>query len=50
LGDAASLCPLYHHRAGGLGLEDEIFDFSPAAVLFGELDAKLPAVIRGSQE
>lgn len=29
------------------GLEDETFDFSAAVVLFGELDAKLPAVIRG---
>ena len=29
------------------GLEDESFDFSAAVVLFGELDAKLPAVIGG---
>lgn len=31
----------------GLGMEDEAFDFSAAVILFGELDAKLPAVIRG---
>lgn len=35
--------------AGGIGLEDEAFDFSAAVVLFGELDAKLPAVIRGAE-
>lgn len=34
-------------QGGGLGLEDEAFDFSAAVVLFGELDAKLPAIIRG---
>ena len=35
-------------QTGGLGLEEKTFDFSAAVVLFGELDAKLPAVIRGS--
>ena len=34
-------------QSGGLGLEDEAFDFSAVVVLFGELDAKLPTVIRG---
>lgn len=34
-------------RTGALGMQDEEFDFSSAVVLFGELDAKLPAVIRG---
>jgi type III restriction enzyme len=37
-------------QSGGLGLEDETFDFSAAVVLFGELDAKLPAVIRGVEQ
>jgi type III restriction enzyme len=32
---------------GALGMVEEAFDFSAAVVLFGELDAKLPAVIRG---
>jgi type III restriction enzyme len=36
-------------RGGGLGLEDQAFDFSAAVVLFGELNAKLPAVIRGAE-
>ena len=34
-------------QTGDLGLEEQSFDFSAAVVLFGELDAKLPAVIRG---
>lgn len=29
------------------GMEDKAFDFSAAVVLFGEIDAKLPSVIRG---
>lgn len=36
-------------QSGGLGLEEQVFDFSAAVVLFGELDAKLPAVIRGGR-
>jgi type III restriction enzyme len=34
-------------QSGSLGMEEGAFDFSAAVVLFGELDAKLPAVIRG---
>lgn len=34
-------------QGGGIGLEDEAFDFNGAVVLFSELDAKLPIVIRG---
>ena len=34
-------------RTGALGMAEEAFDFSAAVVLFGELDANLPAVIRG---
>lgn len=34
-------------QGGSLGLEDQAFDFNAAVVLFGEIDAKLPAVIRG---
>ena len=34
-------------RTGALGMVEEAFDFSAAVVLFGELDARLPAVIRG---
>lgn len=37
-------------QRGSLELEDEAFDFSAAVVLFGELDAKLPAVISGKME
>jgi type III restriction enzyme len=37
-------------QADGLGLQEESFDFSAAVVLFGELDAKLPAVIRGGEQ
>lgn len=37
-------------QTGGLGLEEQTFDFSAAVVLFGELDAKLPAVIRGGDQ
>lgn len=37
-------------QGGGLGLEDQAFDFSAAVVLFGELDAKLPAAIRGGEQ
>ena len=33
-------------QTGDLGLDDQAFDFSAAVVLFGELDAKLPTVIR----
>lgn len=31
----------------GLGLDEQGFDFGAAVVLFGELDARLPTVIRG---
>ncbi|MEO9132444.1 MAG: DEAD/DEAH box helicase family protein [Sphingomonas sp.] len=34
-------------RSGALGMEEDAFDFSAAVVLFGELDARLPAVILG---
>lgn len=34
-------------KAGELGLDHSPFDFSAAVVLFDEIDAKLPAVIRG---
>lgn len=34
-------------QGGSLGLEDQAFDFNAAVVLFSEIDAKLPAVIRG---
>lgn len=34
-------------RKETLELEDEAFDFGAAVILFGELDAKLPAIIRG---
>jgi len=34
-------------QRGVPGLDDEAFNFSAAGVLCGELDAKLPAVIRG---
>ena len=34
-------------QGGALDAAGEAFDFSAAVVLFGELDAKLPAVIRG---
>ena len=33
--------------AGELGLEREAFDFRAAVVLFDEIDARLPALIRG---
>lgn len=32
-------------HSGALGMEDEAFDFSAAVILFGEIDAKLPALI-----
>jgi pimeloyl-ACP methyl ester carboxylesterase len=35
-------------QTGSLDVADEAFDFSAAVVLFGELDAKLPAIIRGA--
>lgn len=34
-------------QTGALGMAEEAFDFSAAVVLFGELDAQLPALIRG---
>ena len=34
-------------QGGSLDVAGEVFDFSAAVVLFGELDAKRPAVIRG---
>ena len=34
---------------GHLGLEKETFDFNAAVVLFDEIDAKLPALIRGER-
>lgn len=34
-------------QEGSLNLEEQAFDFNAAVILFGELDAKLPAVIRG---
>jgi len=36
-------------RSGALGMEEEVFDFTAAVVLFGELDAKLPALIAGAR-
>lgn len=34
-------------QEGALGFEEQAFHFNAAVVLFGEIDAKLPAVIRG---
>jgi type III restriction enzyme len=36
-------------RSGALRMEEEVFDFTAAVVLFGELDAKLPALIEGAK-
>lgn len=37
-------------RSGALGMEEEAFDFTAALVLFGELDAKLSALIGGAEK
>lgn len=51
LSDKFDRTPLHRGQTppqeGSLGLEEQAFDFNAAVVLFGEIDAKLPAVIRG---
>ena len=37
-------------QSGGDGLENQAFGFSAAVVPFGELNAKLPASIRGGNQ
>jgi type III restriction enzyme len=35
--------------SGAMGMADDPFDFGAAVVLFGEIDARLPAIIRGNE-